>query len=210
MTLEKTSGTSLKMWMLALVAVFGIAAATFSVHRYLVDKTIADAKPKTEERNREIEKSRNREKVAEDQLRQEKMRTDTLVELLGNIEKVLVDRPMDSLLVLRAANICYDLGQFEKAEKYYRRFIKDIDNSSVSARIDLAYVVFMAGRKDEGVTLLKDVLRRDPKNQMAMFNLAFMFDQLGDKEKAKEWIEKCAKVDSTSTLGRNAKRILAN
>jgi len=188
----------------AISAVFAITAVTYGVHRYLVGSAIEAAAPQIAQRD----SARKAEQAATDNMNKMRGHRDTLTMLLKNIEQALVERPTDSMLVIKAANIAYDLQEYETAEKYYRIFLKDIDKTNIPARIDLAYVVFSSGKHDEGISSLKDVLKSDPKNQMAMYNLAFMFDNLGNKDEAKAWITKCRDVDPNSALGQQSSRIL--
>jgi tetratricopeptide (TPR) repeat protein len=187
----------MRPWLLIVGIVVVVAGTSFAVHRWTVSEAVEAGRPTAERRT--TERTTQQQKAA---------RVDTLVNLLTVLEQKLVDRPMDSMLVISAANVSYDLGQFDKAERYYRRYIDKIDNSSIPAQIDLAFVIFQQGRKDEAADLLRSIISRDPKNQTAMYNLAYMLDQMGDAKGSKEMMQQVRDADPTSQLGRTAKQLL--
>lgn len=127
-----------------------------------------------------------------------------LTSLLATIEDSLVARPLDSMLVVSAANISYDLGQFERASKYYRRFLDSIDPSALAVRVDYAYCLFQTGKQDNAIAELEAVIRKDPKNQSALFNIAVMYTQLRNTELAVTWFTRCQQADPSSEIGQRA------
>lgn len=127
-----------------------------------------------------------------------------LTSLLATIEDSLAARPLDSMLVVSAANISYDLGQFERASKYYRRFLDSIDPSATAVRVDYAYCLFQTGKQDNAVAELEAVIRKDPKNQSALFNIAVMYTQLRNTELAVTWFTRCQQADPSSEIGQRA------
>ena len=137
MTAEPGSGTSPWRWMTILGIVLSVSAKSFSVHRWIVNDAIEEGRPIATERTAQREAQER-----------EAARTDTLTSLLGVLELRLQEKPLDSMLVISAANVAYDLGQFEQAETYYRRFIDSIDTDHPAAQIDLSYVVFRSGGRD--------------------------------------------------------------
>lgn len=177
--------------------VLSVSAISFSVHRWIVNDAIEEGRPIATERTAQREAQER-----------EAARTDTLTSLLGVLELRLQEKPLDSMLVISAANVAYDLGQFEQAETYYRRFIDSIDTDHPAAQIDLSYVVFRSGRQEEALGLLETVIERYPKNQTAMFNMAYMLDQLGRPSDAVSWMERCRDVNPDTPLGRQAASIL--
>ena len=191
-------------WYSSVVAVLAVSAATFGVHRHLVDSAIEKAAP--------LIAKRDSIRVASGESALESKRAaahrDTLENLLTIIEQELQKHPADSMLIISAANTAYDLEKFDVAEHYYRLFLEKIDHSSILARIDLAYVTFRNGNIDTSISMLRNVIKKEPTNQMAMFNLAYIYDQTGKPELAKTWIKKCRDANPNSQLGRQADAIL--
>lgn len=131
-----------------------------------------------------------------------------LTSLLATIEDSLAARPLDSMLVVSAGNISYDLGQFEQASRYYRRFLDSIDASASAVRVDYAYCLFQTGKQQEALGELESVIRKEPKNQSAMFNIAVMYTQLQKYDLATSWFKRCQQADPTSPIGQRAKLAL--
>jgi tetratricopeptide (TPR) repeat protein len=131
-------------------------------------------------------------------------RQSKLTSLLKSIEDSLGARPLDSMLVISAANIAYDLGQFDKASRLYRRFLESIDASASTVRIDYAYALFQTGQQQQAITELEGVIRKDPKNQSALFNIAVMYTQLQRFEEATTWFKRCQQADPQSAIGQRA------
>ncbi|MFM8772106.1 MAG: tetratricopeptide repeat protein [Candidatus Kapaibacterium sp.] len=127
-----------------------------------------------------------------------------LTSLLATIEDSLIARPLDSMLVVSAANISYDLGQFERASKYYRRFLDSIEPSEMAVRVDYAYSLFQTGKQNEAIAELEAVIRKEPKNQSALFNIAVMYTQLRNKDLAVTWFTRCQQADPSSEIGQRA------
>jgi len=177
--------------------VLGVSAVSFSIHRWIVSDAVEVGRPIAEQRTAQRE-----------QQQQMAARTDTLKSLLGVLELRLRERPLDSMLVISAANVAYDLGMDEQAEMYYRRFIDSIDSDNPAARIDLSYVVFRSGRQDEAIGLLENVIERYPSNQTAMYNMAYLLGQMGRSSDAISWMTRCRDVNPDSPLGRQAASIL--
>jgi tetratricopeptide (TPR) repeat protein len=203
---DRVNHTPMLWWFAAVVAVVAVSVATFAVHRHLIDRAIEQAAPAMAKRD-SIRIASGEEKL--DKKRSAAHR-DTLENLLKIIELELEKRPTDSMLIISAANTAYDLEKFDKAELFYQMFLDKIDNSSVVAKIDLAYVTFKNGNTEKAASMLRRIISKDPKNQMAMFNLAYIYEQSGKPELAKTWIKKCKDADPNSQLGRQANAILSS
>lgn len=131
-----------------------------------------------------------------------------LTTLLATIEDSLAARPLDSMLVVSAANISYDLGQFDKASRYYRRFLDAIDPEATAVRVDYAYCLFQTGKQDEAIAELEGIIQKDRKNQSALFNIAVMYTQLSKMEMAIMWFKRCQQANPSSPIGQRASAAL--
>ncbi len=177
--------------------VLSVSAVSFSVHRWIVSAATEEGRPIAEQRQAQRELQER-----------QAARIDTLTSLLGVLELRLQEKPYDSMLVISAANVAYDLKEYEQAETYYRRFIDSIDSDNPAARIDLSFVVFQSGRQEEAIGLLENVVERYPNNQTAMYNMAYLLDQMGRSTEAVSWMTRCRDADPDSPLGRQAASIL--
>lgn len=134
----------------------------------------------------------------------EQAKRDTLERLLSTVMERAESMPNDSMLVISAANIAYNLERYDVAERFYRRFLDSIDAGNVNVRIDYAYTVYMNGRTDEAVGILQGILSRQPKHQAAMYNLGILYLRSEDTERGLVWMKKCRDVDSSSDVGKRA------
>ena len=91
------------------------------------------------------------------------------------------------------------LHLFEKAEVYYSKFIVK-EPSDIEAKINLA-VCYVESSKDpmKGISILKEVLEKDPSNIKAHLNLGYFSIKSGQFDKAIDRFEKVLKIDPKHT-----------
>jgi cytochrome c-type biogenesis protein CcmH/NrfG len=185
------------MLALAGILVVGVAAISWSVNYLVVDaardagKLKADSLAAAQKQPQEADPQRARKE-----------------ELLVSIEKALVERPTDSMLVISAANVAYDLKRFDVAVRHYKVFLGTIDPDNIAARIDYGYAVFSAGNQQEGIAIVEAVVRRDPSNQTALYNLAMMAFQMDKVDDGTQWLDRCIKAGPDTPIGERAARTL--
>jgi len=92
---------------------------------------------------------------------------------------------------LRLANEAYDRGDFQQSSFLYERYIKEFDPSDISVLIDFGYSLHNVGKSQEGIDMLKGVLKMQPNNAFALFNIAVIYYRDGNALKAKEWMKRC-------------------
>lgn len=86
---------------------------------------------------------------------------------------------------------------FEKSELFYNKFLEK-DSTDQDVKINLA-VCYVESSKDpmKGITLLKEVLAKDPNNVKAHLNLGYFSVKSGQFDKAIERFETVVKIDPT-------------
>jgi tetratricopeptide (TPR) repeat protein len=177
----------------AVIGVLVIAALSFGITRWQISMAEADGKAKADSAAK-----------ANAPIMAEQARRDTLTRLLDTLVVRAEQLPNDSMLVVSAANIAYNLERFDIAERFYRRFLDSIDPKNVDVTIDYAYSVFMNGRTTEAIKILEDVIERRPKHQAALYNLGILHLRSNATDKGLEWIRRCRDADPTSDIGRRA------
>jgi len=185
---------------MAVAIVVGIGGGSFAISRYMIESAKEEGKGLAQQRAIE----RSAQKDMEKQAAESAERTKRLTGLLSTLEDSLASHPLDSMMVVSAANICYYLGKFDKAARYYQIFLGKIDPSNTALRIDDAFGLFQMGRKENGMAELKGIISREPKNQSALFNLAVMHAQMDNVGEALRWFTTCKMADSTSVIGQRA------
>jgi len=184
--------------LVAIVAVaLVVSASSFGVSRFLlatdreVGAAIADS----------LERERSSVNAASERRR-------SIEELLEKVEQQLTSKPLDSMLVRSAGNLAYDLGRFADAARYYRTFLDNIDGTATEVRIDLGYAVFETGEPKDGMAIIESVIRDNPTNQVALYNLGIMHLRMNNTDEGRRWLEKCFRIDSASDAGKRAAAIV--
>jgi tetratricopeptide (TPR) repeat protein len=184
--------------LVAIVAVaLVVSASSFGVSRFLlatdreVGAAIADS----------LERERSSVNAASERRR-------SIEDLLEKVEQQLTSKPLDSMLVRSAGNLAYDLGRFADAARYYRTFLDNIDGTATEVRIDLGYAVFETGEPKDGMAIIESVIRDNPTNQVALYNLGIMHLRMNNTDEGRRWLEKCFRIDSASDAGKRAAAIV--
>lgn len=181
-----------------------VTATSFGISRLLINNSIAEAKPLADQR----EAQRTQLREAERQQEAVQARRDTLSRLLTILEERLQSNPADSMLLISAGNIAYDLQQYAHAERHYKTFLDNFTRNQTSVKIDYGFAVFQNGNKQEGIRILKSVITTEPTNQTALFNLAYMYQQLDEIDNTRKLLTACRDVDPASAIGQNANQAL--
>ena len=99
--------------------------------------------------------------------------------------KLRVDKdPKDVEALVAMGNVNLSLGRFDDAKEWYERALK-VDPSRAGTRMDLALSLRYLGQPDEAIAELKQVLKKDPKNAAALYNLGIiLLEDKNDKQGA--------------------------
>lgn len=187
-----------------MILVLLVAASSFGISRMLINDTVEQARPIAEKRDvqrRELALAEQREALVA-------ARQDTLQKLLTTLEARIASNPPDSMVLISAGNIAYDLQEFGKASEYYKTFLENIGGNHTAVQIDYGFAVFQTGKQAEGIGILRSVLRAHPTNQTALFNLAFMYQQMGKADSTRHLLTACRDADPASAIGKNADAVL--
>jgi tetratricopeptide (TPR) repeat protein len=189
----------------AIIIAAGIAAGgSYAIVRYRVAQDVETGKGLAEQRA-----SQQREQKLADSLQvRMEQRKRSLTGLLRVVEDSLRARPLDSMLLISAGNISYDIGEFDKAVRFYRSFLTSVDPSNTMVRIDYAYALYASGKQTEGIDEMKRVISRAPTNQAALLNLAAMYGQMNQLDEAVVWFTKCRDVNASTDYGKRASMAL--
>ncbi len=178
-----------------------VALISYGVQQYSLQKDIAEG---TEKRLKaELEQGHSDEASVAERKYVEQQRL-----LAKSLTDSLMKNPQDTslLLPLSTARVASGdtLGALQALEKYV-----SVNPNHLGAQTDYAYVLFISGRVKEGQDLTLKVLDRDPKNQIALFNMAAMCFKQGNLKDTEQWMHKCVAADSTTVVGGMALRALA-
>jgi hypothetical protein len=84
----------------------------------------------------------------------------------------LKSKPDDPILLAKVGNIYYVTKNFEEACTYFQRSVDIKDDATLRTELGRAY--FYAGKPDDAITQFERVLKSDPANANALFNLGMV------------------------------------
>lgn len=87
-----------------------------------------------------------------------------------------------------------------KARKMYEQVLRN-NPSDLDAKTNVAMTYIATDNPMQGITLLREVITEDPKNQKALFNLGILSVQSGQWDKAAERFEELVQVNANHVEG---------
>jgi tetratricopeptide (TPR) repeat protein len=118
---------------------------------------------------------------------------------LEELSAALAVRPANPLLQLELGDVYDSLGQTEEAIKAYRAGRVGSRRASLAVNyIKLADAQVEAGGGDVAIDLWRQMLKADPGNLYALYQLARIHRELGDKKTAKAYEEQSRNLDLRS------------
>ncbi|HWP68176.1 MAG TPA: tetratricopeptide repeat protein, partial [Rectinemataceae bacterium] len=96
--------------------------------------------------------------------------------------KILEKDPKNKVILTRAGDAYRNLGELEKASKYYEDALNiEFD---VYAILGLAVIARLQGKWDDAITSLKMLIQNDPKNYRIYLELAQCYIAQGQRQQA--------------------------
>jgi predicted Zn-dependent protease len=87
-----------------------------------------------------------------------------------------------------------------KAQMFYGKVLKaEPDNLEVKTKMAMTYLT--SSNPMQGITMLREVLVKDPTNELALFNMGMLSIQSGQHERAVERLEELIKVNPAHIQG---------
>lgn len=87
-----------------------------------------------------------------------------------------------------------------KAQSYYTKVL-DENPGNLDVKTKLAMTYLTSSSPMQGITLLREVLAEDPKNELALFNMGMLSVQSGQDEKAVDRLQELIKINPQHTQG---------
>ncbi len=179
----------------------GIAAGSFIVRQYII----------AQQQQRGLELHGDKISAQIENIRQSqalRKRQEQHRQQLAKLVDSLARSPQDTSLVLPIGMLMLQTGDTLGAIAMYRRYVDSINSSNVVALTDYAFLLYLAGDRRTGHQLTAQAVKRAPRYQVALYNMAVMEYELNRISSAISWMERCRSVDSTSSLGQLAGRAL--
>jgi cytochrome c-type biogenesis protein CcmH/NrfG/predicted RNA-binding Zn-ribbon protein involved in translation (DUF1610 family) len=90
---------------------------------------------------------------------------------------------MDSLAAMYSI-----AGSYEKASQYYLRHL-EIEPDNLDVKMMLAHSYFQLQRLDDAMKLVQSVLKKEPTNALALFNLGVIYSSQGKQKEATQHLQ---------------------
>lgn len=138
------------------------------------------------------------------------------MKILNDLEKQVQQNPNDPSVLLRLANQQQDMRIFSKAVGTYEKYLTMVP-ADANARVDLGVSYFELSLTDSvhgfelgqaAIASIEKALTFAPRHQAALLNLGIISLQFGDLKKSREWLKKCAAIDTTTDPGKKAQQLL--
>jgi cytochrome c-type biogenesis protein CcmH/NrfG len=180
-----------------------VAACTFALWQYSIRQDrLTGENARLARQVQELENQHNGAEHAE--LEQQRAMAKMLQDSLKR-------NPADTSLYVQLGAVLIATGDTVGALSAYRKYAVEINPANLGAQTDYGYLLFITGSRAEGKLRTLNVLKKEPKNQIAMYNLAAMSYKEENIDEAILWMDRCIAANSTSemaSMARSAKEQL--
>jgi uncharacterized membrane protein YvbJ len=135
---------------------------------------------------------------------------------INALQKIVDANPNDAQSMLQLANKLEDAKFYQKAIPTYMKYL-ELNPSDVNAQVDLGVTNFemsMVDSSQQSQYLMnaeinfKKALEKNPRHQLALYNMGIITLQHGDMSGAAEWFRKAIAIDSTNEVAKKATYLL--
>ena len=183
--------------LIILAVAVGVSALTFSAWRYSIGQDrIAGENARLAEQVQQLQQEHQGSEHAE---------TEHQREIARSLQDSLRRNPGDTSLYVQLGAALIATGDTVGSLKAFRKYVLEINPENIGAQTDYGYLLFITGAKEEGRSRTLSVLKRDPKNQVAMYNLAAMSYKEEKIDDAIAWMDRCIAANPSSELSAMAK-----
>lgn len=133
--------------------------------------------------------------------------TDKALEFFDKAAQI---NPKEYDKIVRLGNGYFDIGQFEKAEKWYAQAIaQKPDDINVRTDLGITFVERANPDLDRAVKEFQTVLKTNPKFEPAIYNLAITFYKKGDAAQVDKSLVQLKEINPQSQLSQRLQQIIA-
>ncbi len=130
-------------------------------------------------------------------------------EQVQQLEQTVQRQPDNLAALTQLGNMYYDTKQFDQAITYYERAVK-LDAGNLPVRVDLATSRYYVGQLEPAVAGLQAVLKEDPNQPQALYNLGIiMLHGANDLKAAREYWARLVATNTTAIDLETVKQRLA-
>jgi cytochrome c-type biogenesis protein CcmH/NrfG len=107
---------------------------------------------------------------------------------LERLKKRLEDNPNDLVAMDSLASMYTIAGSHEKASQFYEQHLA-IEPENTDVKMMLAHSYFQMQKIDDAMKIVQSVLKKEPANALALFNLGVIYSAQGKKEEATQHLQ---------------------
>ena len=96
-----------------------------------------------------------------------------------------------------AADYFLKLRNYDRAETFYLRGLQK-DSAMNYARLNLSTMYNIMGRNPDGLKVLQDAIKTDPKNDRIYFNLALLYNEMNEPANVEKNLKKAIELKTTN------------
>jgi Tfp pilus assembly protein PilF len=115
--------------------------------------------------------------------------------------------PADADAQLTYANGLHDAMMLDQAIAQYKKYL-ELDPGNPDARVDLGICYFEKKEYAAAIAEMERAIAEHPEHQLGTYNLGIVNLNAGNKDKAREWLQKARDLDPASPHGQNAAQLL--
>ncbi|MCK9409671.1 MAG: tetratricopeptide repeat protein [Bacteroidetes bacterium] len=131
----------------------------------------------------------------------------TIISQISAMETQVTADPKNAGLTLQFANLLHDAKFYPRAVEMYKKYLVLVPDN-YDACVDLGICYYETGDLAQAVKEIESVVRKQPKHQMAMFNLGVIQLSAQNLAESNRWLKRCIEIDPQSTAGLRAQQIL--
>ncbi len=199
-TQDQSRGQLIRAALVILGVSLVLAAVSFAVHQRSIneDKKLGDAKRLAQQHEAH---------ASQDESAQEAAYREQQKQIAQILSDSLAKNPSDTSIYLALGSARIATGDTLGAVDVYQRYLK-VNPENLAAQTDYAYLLFESGKRAEGRERTIKVVKKQPGNQIALYNLAAMSYKENKREEAISWMQQCFEADSSSQIAMMARQAL--
>lgn len=130
-----------------------------------------------------------------------------VTEKIEHLKSVVARNPDDARTAFELAKMLQDGHNMPEAVKYYEVGLKS-DKHNIAARIDYSLCLYQTGKHREAMAQNRAVLRDDPANPQALYNLGAIYANRAQSDSARYYWSKLVTVHPNDELAEKARKNL--
>jgi len=127
---------------------------------------------------------------------------------LSSFRRVLELAPNDLDALRGVGNVYYDFEEFDKAIEYYQKYLA-LSPDDASVRTDLGTMYLYSNNIDRAISEYQAVIAKKPDFFQAYFNLGIAYQEKGDSEQARTFLEKAKSLTTEKAIQDRIDQVLA-